>query len=193
VRFIGNYSSGKMGFALAAECARRGAEVTLVAGPVGLPTPEGVKRIDVESCQEMFEASVDAFPQMDAAILCAAVADFRPEQTATQKIKREKDDLVIRLQPTHDIAAHLGQMKTGSQRLVGFALETNDEEVNAQKKLKKKNFDFIVLNSTRNKGTTFRSDDNQISIISESGQKDYEKKPKTEVARDIIDELSAIL
>lgn len=193
VRFIGNYSSGKMGFALAAECARRGAEVTLVAGPVGLPTPEGVKRIDVESCQEMFEASVDAFPQMDAAILCAAVADFRPEQTATQKIKREKDDLIIRLQPTHDIAAHLGQMKTGSQRLVGFALETNDEEVNAQKKLKKKNFDFIVLNSTRNKGTTFRSDDNQISIISESGQKDYEKKPKTEVARDIIDELSAIL
>lgn len=193
VRFIGNYSSGKMGFALAAECARRGAEVTLVAGPVGLPTPEGVKRIDVESCQEMFEASVNAFPQMDAAILCAAVADFRPEQTATQKIKREKDDLVIRLQPTHDIAAHLGQMKTGSQRLVGFALETNDEEVNAQKKLKKKNFDFIVLNSTRNKGTTFRSDDNQISIISESGQKDYEKKPKTEVARDIIDELSAIL
>ena len=193
VRFIGNYSSGKMGFALAAECARRGAEVTLVAGPVGLPTPDGVKRIDVESCQQMFEASVDAFPQMDAAILCAAVADFRPEQTATQKIKREKDDLVIRLQPTHDIAAHLGQMKTGSQRLVGFALETNDEEVNAQKKLKKKNFDFIVLNSTRNKGTTFRSDDNQISIISESGQKDYEKKPKTEVARDIIDELSAIL
>ena len=193
VRFIGNYSSGKMGFALAAECARRGAEVTLVAGPVGLPTPDGVKRIDVESCQEMFEASVDAFPQMDAAILCAAVADFRPEQTATQKIKREKDDLVIRLQPTHDIAAHLGQMKTGSQRLVGFALETNDEEVNAQKKLKKKNFDFIVLNSTRNKGTTFRSDDNQISIISESGQKDYKKKPKTEVARDIIDELSAIL
>ena len=193
VRFIGNYSSGKMGFALAAECARRGAEVTLVAGPVGLSTPDGVKRIDVESCQEMFEASVDAFPQMDAAILCAAVADFRPEQTATQKIKREKDDLVIRLQPTHDIAAHLGQMKTGSQRLVGFALETNDEEVNAQKKLKKKNFDFIVLNSTRNKGTTFRSDDNQISIISESGQKDYEKKPKTEVARDIIDELSAIL
>ena len=193
VRFIGNYSSGKMGFALAAECARRGAEVTLVAGPVGLPTPDGVKRIDVESCQEMFEASVDAFPQMDAAILCAAVADFRPEQTATQKIKREKDDLVIRLQPTHDIAAHLGQMKTGSQRLIGFALETNDEEVNAQKKLKKKNFDFIVLNSTRNKGTTFRSDDNQISIISGSGQKDYEKKPKTEVARDIIDELSAIL
>ena len=147
----------------------------------------------MESCQEMYEASVGAYPQMDAAILCAAVADFRPEQFASQKIKREKDDLVIRLQPTHDIAAQLGQMKTESQRLIGFALETNDEEVNARKKLKKKNFDFIVLNSTCNKGTTFRSDDNQISIISENGQKDYEKKPKTEVARDIIDELSAIL
>ena len=193
VRFIGNYSSGKMGFALAAECARRGAEVTLVAGPVSLPTPEGVKRIDVESCQQMYEASVDAFPKMDAAILCAAVADFRPEQMADKKIKREKDDLVIRLSPTHDIAAELGRMKTGGQRLVGFALETNDEIVNAQKKLKKKNLDFIVLNSTRNKGTTFRSDDNQISIISEKGQKDYEKKPKTEVARDIIDHLSAII
>ena len=192
VRFIGNYSSGKMGFALAAECARRGAEVTLVAGPVSLSTPAGVRRIDVESCQEMFEASVNAFPQMDAAILCAAVADFRPEQSATQKIKREKDDLTIRLQPTQDIAAHLGRMKTGSQRLIGFALETNDEEVNARKKLKKKNFDFIVLNSTRNKGTTFRSNDNQISIISEKGQKDYEKKPKSEVARDIINELSSI-
>ena len=192
VRFIGNYSSGKMGFALAAECARRGAEVTLVAGPVSLSTPAGVRRIDVESCQEMFEASVNAFPQMDAAILCAAVADFRPEQSATQKIKREKDDLTIRLQPTQDIAAHLGRMKTGSQRLIGFALETNDEEVNARKKLKKKNFDFIVLNSTRNKGTTFRSNDNQISIFSEKGQKDYEKKPKSEVARDIINELSSI-
>jgi phosphopantothenoylcysteine decarboxylase/phosphopantothenate--cysteine ligase len=190
VRFIGNYSSGKMGFALAAECARRGAEVTLVAGPVGLPTPEGVKRIDVESCQEMFEASVDAFPQMDAAILCAAVADFRPEQTATQKIKREKDDLVIRLKPTHDIAAQLGQMKKQGQLLVGFALETNDEEANAQKKLQKKNLDFIVLNSLQRKGTCFQSDDNQISILSANGQVDFDKKPKTEVAKDIVNELS---
>lgn len=193
VRFIGNYSSGKMGFALAAECARRGADVTLVAGPVSLSTPEGVNRIDVESCQEMYEASTKAFPQMDAAILCAAVADFRPETTADQKIKREKDDLVLRLQPTHDIAQQLGKLKTDNQVLVGFALETNDEEVNAKKKLAKKNLDFIVLNSTRNKGTTFRSDDNQISIISASGQKDFPKKPKTEVARDIVDELAALI
>ncbi len=193
VRFIGNYSSGKMGFALAAECARRGADVTLVAGPVSLSTPEGVNRIDVESCQEMYEASTKAFPQMDAAILCAAVADFRPETTADQKIKREKDDLVLRLQPTHDIAQQLGKLKTDNQVLVGFALETNDEEVNAKKKLAKKNLDFIVLNSTRNKGTTFRSDDNQISIISANGQKDFPKKPKTEVARDIVDELAALI
>ena len=193
VRFIGNYSSGKMGFALAAECARRGADVTLVAGPVSLSTPEGVNRIDVESCQEMYEASTKAFPKMDAAILCAAVADFRPETTADQKIKREKDDLVLRLQPTHDIAQQLGKLKTDNQVLVGFALETNDEEVNAKKKLAKKNLDFIVLNSTRNKGTTFRSDDNQISIISASGQKDFPKKPKTEVARDIVDELAALI
>ena len=193
VRFIGNYSSGKMGFALAAECARRGAEVTLVAGPVSLSTPEGVNRIDVESCQEMYEASTKAFPKMDAAILCAAVADFRPETTADQKIKREKDDLVLRLQPTHDIAQQLGKLKTDNQVLIGFALETNDEEVNAKKKLAKKNLDFIVLNSTRNKGTTFRSDDNQISIISANGQKDFPKKPKTEVARDIVDELAALI
>lgn len=193
VRFIGNYSSGKMGFALAAECARRGAEVTLVAGPVSLSTPAGVSRIDVESCQEMYEASTQAFPRMDAAILCAAVADFRPETAAEQKIKREKDDLVLRLQPTHDIAQQLGKLKTDRQVLVGFALETNDEELNARKKLAKKNLDFIVLNSTRNKGTTFRSDDNQISIISATGQKDFPKKPKTEVARDIVDHLAAII
>ncbi|MBQ6203866.1 MAG: bifunctional phosphopantothenoylcysteine decarboxylase/phosphopantothenate--cysteine ligase CoaBC [Prevotella sp.] len=193
VRFIGNYSSGKMGFALAAECARRGANVTLIAGPVSLPTPPGVSRIDVESCLQMYDASVSAWPKMDAAILCAAVADFRPEQTADHKIKREKDDLVLRLKPTYDIAAELGRMKTASQRLIGFALETNDEEANAQKKLAKKNFDFIVLNSTRNEGTTFRSDDNQVSIISAEGQKDYAKKPKTEVACDIIDQLSAIV
>ena len=193
VRFIGNYSSGKMGFALAAECARRGAEVTLVAGPVSLSTPAGVSRIDVESCQEMYEASTQACPRMDAAILCAAVADFRPETAAEQKIKREKDDLVLRLQPTHDIAQQLGQLKTDRQVLVGFALETNDEELNAKKKLAKKNLDFIVLNSTRNKGTTFRSDDNQISIISATGQKDFPKKPKTEVARDIVDHLAAII
>jgi len=199
VRFIGNYSSGKMGFALAEECARRGAEVTLVAGPVALPTPtteEGagtIHRIDVESCEEMYQASTEAFKNSDAAILCAAVADFRPATQATQKIKREKDDLVIRLEPTHDIAAALGQMKRKNQVMVGFALETNDEETNAKKKLEKKNLDFIVLNSLQNKGTCFQSDENQISIISPNGQRDYEKKSKQDVARDIIDELAVRL
>ena len=193
VRFIGNYSSGKMGFALAEECARRGAEVTLIAGPVNcqlsIENRQIVNRIDVESCDEMYKTATEVFPQMDAAILCAAVADFRPEQQATQKIKREGDDLIIRLKPNPDIAAALGKMKKENQLLVGFALETNDEEANAHKKLKKKNLDFIVLNSLQNKGTCFQSDENQISIISHDGQKDYEKKSKQAVAADIIDEL----
>ena len=193
VRFIGNYSSGKMGFALAEECAKRGAEVTLITGPVSLQCSPDIHRIDVESCEEMYQAATQAFEQSDAAILCAAVADFRPGEVADKKIKREKDDLELRLVPTHDIAAALGKMKQKHQRIVAFALETNDEESNAQKKRKKKNADFIVLNSTRNPGTTFRSDDNQITIISEEGKKEYEKKPKTEVAHDIIDELAHLL
>ncbi len=189
VRFIGNYSSGKMGFALAEECCRRGAEVTLIAGPVNRTCSAAIKRIDVESCEEMYQAATKEFDGADAAILCAAVADFRPEQVAEQKIKREKDDLVISLKPTHDIAAQLGKMKKEGQLLVGFALETNDEETNAQKKLEKKNLDFIVLNSLRREGTCFQSDENQISIISRDEQKDYDKKPKKEVARDIVDEM----
>ncbi len=194
VRFIGNYSSGKMGFALAEECARRGADVTLIAGPVSLQTVrQNIHRINVESCEEMYQAAIQAFPQCDAAILCAAVADFRPETIADQKIKREGDDLVIRLKPTHDIAAALGRMKTPQQRLVGFALETNDEQTNAQHKLQKKNLDFIVLNSLRNKGTCFQSDENQITIISATGKKEYERKPKQSVASDIIDELTTLL
>ena len=193
VRFIGNYSSGKMGFALAEECTKRGAEVTLISGPVSLACSPDIHRIDVESCEEMYQAATQAFEQSDAAILCAAVADFRPGEVADKKIKREKDDLELRLVPTHDIAATLGKMKQEHQRIVAFALETNDEESNAQKKRKKKNADFIVLNSTRNPGTTFRTDDNQITIISEEGKKEYEKKPKTEVAHDIIDELAHLL
>ncbi len=194
VRFIGNYSTGKMGFALAAECARRGADVTLIAGPVALQTPDKrIKRIDVESCEQMRKAAVETFQQMDAAILCAAVADFRPESVAERKIKREGDDLVLRLVPTNDIAAELGRMKRNDQRLVGFALETNDEEANAESKLERKNFDFIVLNSLRNEGTCFRSDQNQISIISRNGKKDFPKKAKSEVAKDIVDELGAIV
>ena len=207
VRFIGNYSSGKMGFALAEECARRGAEVTLIAGPVSCKisnlrsaSPLGssknsqlIRRIDVESCQEMYDAAVKAFPEMDAAILCAAVADFRPAEVASEKIKRVGQTMDIHLVPNPDIAAALGKMKTEKQVMVGFALETNDEEQNAQHKLEKKNLDFIVLNSLRNEGTCFKSDENQISIISREGQKDYDKKPKSEVARDIVDELSRLV
>ncbi|MFC2456582.1 MAG: bifunctional phosphopantothenoylcysteine decarboxylase/phosphopantothenate--cysteine ligase CoaBC [Prevotella intermedia] len=193
VRFIGNYSSGKMGFALAEECFKRGANVTLVAGPVHIACSEGINRIDVESCEQMYEACQQAFPAADAAILCAAVADFKPLSFFDTKIKREKDNLHIDLQPTHDIAAALGQQKTSQQRIVAFALETNNEETNASAKLVKKNADFIVLNSTRNAGTTFQTDDNQITIISKGGKKEYEKKRKHLVARDIIDELVSIL
>lgn len=193
VRFIGNYSSGKMGFALAEECAKRGAEVTLIAGPVALSCSSGIHRVNVESCQEMYNASIEAFPWQDAAILCAAVADFKPATTADRKIKRGEDGLRLQLEPTQDIAASLGKMKREEQRLVAFALETDHEESNAESKLKKKNADFVVLNSTRNKGTTFRTDDNQIIIVSPQGKKEYGKKPKTEVARDIVNELVSIL
>lgn len=193
VRFIGNYSSGKMGFALAEECSRRGAKVVLVAGPVSLTCTENIQRVDVESCKEMYEAAVGEFPNCDAAILCAAVADFRPETIAEQKIKRVGDELLLKLKPTQDIAATIGSMKGEGQRIVVFALETNEEESNAQRKLEKKNADFIVLNSTRIPGTTFQADDNQITIINKEGKKSYAKKPKTEVARDIIDELVSIL
>ena len=195
VRFIGNYSSGKMGFALAAECARRGAEVTLIAGPVNLDStnyylPSSlVHRIDIESCQQMYDAAMAVYPQCHAAILCAAVADFRPAQVASEKIKREGKDLDIHLVPNPDIAAQLGSMKRSGQLLVGFALETNNEQQNAQRKLEKKNFDFIVLNSLRNEGTCFQSNENQISIIASDGQHDYPRKSKTAVAADIIDEL----
>ena len=194
VRFIGNYSSGKMGFALAEACARQGAEVELIAGPVALTTNHPlIRRTDVESCEEMYQTATHLFSSCHAAILCAAVADFRPETIATEKIKREDDDLVIRLKPTHDIAAELGRMKRADQRLVGFALETNDEQQNAQGKLERKNLDIIVLNSLRNEGTCFQSDENQVSIISSQGQKDFGRKPKSEVARDIVNELAAIL
>lgn len=193
VRFIGNYSSGKMGFALAEECRRRGAEVTLVAGPVHLECSEKINRIDVESCQQMYDICMEAYPSSDAAILCAAVADFKPQTFSENKIKRGKNGLHIDLQSTQDIAAALGKQKKKGQRLVAFALETNNEETNAKAKLEKKNADFIVLNSTKIPGTTFQSDENQITIISSKGKKDYEKKNKSQVARDIVDELSSIL
>lgn len=192
VRFVGNYSSGKMGFALAEECARRGAEVDFICGPVSsdMKTQSPlIHRYDVESAMDMYERATSMFPAVDAGILCAAVADFTPETTADEKIKRKGDDMVIRLKPTQDIAASLGQMKTEAQTLVGFALETNDEKNNAQLKLKKKNLDFIVLNSLNDEGAGFRCDTNKITIISVDDEKDFPLKSKAEVAKDIVDEL----
>lgn len=194
VRFIGNYSSGKMGYALAEECAARGAEVTLVSGPVNLSVNNpNINRIDVESAEQMYNACMSHYPTSDAGILCAAVADFTPECVADKKIKREKDDLTLNLKPTHDIAAALGKIKTDSRRLVGFALETNDETAHAQDKLKRKNFDFIVLNSLNDKGAGFRCDTNKITIIDSGKAEEYPLKTKKEVAADIIDKLDSIL
>lgn len=194
VRFIGNYSSGKMGFALAEECARRGATVQLVCGPVSLQAQHpSIVRTDVESAQQMYEAATRLFPSCQAGILCAAVADFTPSQVAGQKIKREGDQLVLRLNPTQDIARALGQQKRPDQRLVGFALETNDEKAHAREKLQKKNLDFIVMNSLNDAGAGFRHDTNKITIISKDGETPYSLKSKAEVAADIVDSLSKII
>lgn len=193
VRFIGNYSSGKMGYALAEECAERGAEVTLISGPVSLnPVHPNIHRISVESAAQMHQATISSFSSADAGILCAAVADFTPEECSNQKIKRGEDDLVIRLKPTHDIASELGKMKTENQRLVGFALETNDEIAHAQSKLERKNLDFIVMNSLNDAGAGFRCDTNKISIIDAQGITSYSLKPKKEVAKDIVDKLVSL-
>ena len=195
VRFIGNYSSGKMGFALAEVSAQQGAEVTLIAGPVSLTTTHpNIQRIDVESAEEMYQAAMTAFPGADAGILCAAVADYRPEIQAGEKIKREsKGEMMLHLIPNKDIAASLGAIKRKQQCLVGFALETNNEQQNAEGKLERKNFDFIVLNSLNDAGAGFRHDTNKISIIDRKGRTDYPLKSKTEVAQDIIDRLVATL
>ncbi|MDO4993643.1 MAG: bifunctional phosphopantothenoylcysteine decarboxylase/phosphopantothenate--cysteine ligase CoaBC [Bacteroidales bacterium] len=196
VRFIGNYSSGKMGLALVDECLRRGIDVELVLGPVSVDVAEknGLHVTHVESAQQMYDACVTLFPQVNAAILCAAVADFTPETTADEKIKRKGDDMVLRLRPTHDIAAALGQMKREDQVLAGFALETNDEHTNAEHKLEKKNLDFIVLNSLRDEGAGFRTDTNKVTIIRrDHTHTDYPLKTKKEVAGDIVGELCETL
>ena len=194
VRFIGNYSSGKMGFALAEACAKRGAEVELISGPVTIDIQHpNIKRTNVESAQQMYEACMQVFPTCNAAILCAAVADFTVDHVADEKIKREKDDLVLQLKPTQDIAANLGAIKTASQVMVGFALETHNEMTNAQKKLQKKNLDFIVLNSLQDEGAGFRIDTNKITIISATEEKPFPVKPKKEVAEDIVSEMAKII
>jgi phosphopantothenoylcysteine decarboxylase/phosphopantothenate--cysteine ligase len=190
VRFIGNYSSGKMGFALAEECADRGAEVTLIAGPTSLKTVNGkINRINVESAQQMFDAAVENSPSADVQILCAAVADYRPSVTADKKIKREKTgEMTLTLVPNPDIAAALGKIKRENQVNVGFALETNDEATNAKDKCARKNFDFIVMNSLKDKGAGFQVDTNKITIFTAGGDvMEYPLKTKKEVAADIVD------
>lgn len=195
VRFIGNYSSGKMGFALAEACAEAGAEVTLVAGPVSLTTSHAsIHRVDVESAAEMYRAAVDAYDRADAAIMCAAVADYAPETVSDVKLKRSGDERVLRLKPNPDIAAELGRRKRPGQCLVGFALETNDEESNARLKMEKKNLDFIVLNSLRDAGAGFRCDTNKVTVIGREGEPvEIPCKLKTEVAADIVDILARYL
>ena len=194
VRFIGNYSSGKMGYAIARECANRGARVELVSGPTHLDISHPLVSIThVESAGEMYDSATAKFASCDAAILSAAVADFTPDKKADSKIKREKGEQTIVLKPTHDIAAALGQMKTGGQKLVGFALETDNEQANAHHKLEKKNLDFIVLNSLRDKGAGFNYDTNKVSIISRDGQtQEFPLKSKADVAADIVDKLQSL-
>ncbi len=195
VRFIGNFSSGKMGLALADECARRGAKVELVCGPVKSKRTlhPNVHRTDVESAREMYEAATSLFPSADAAILCAAVCDFTPDHVAEEKIKHSDADLTLTLKPTADIAAALGKMKRGDQRLVGFALETDDGLDQAREKLQSKRLDFIVLNTLRDEGAGFQCDTNRVTIIAPDGDELFPKKLKTEVARDVVDRLSRIL
>ncbi len=191
VRFIGNYSSGKMGFAIAEELANQGAEVTLVTGPVSLSVNHpGIKRVNVESASEMLKASKSVFPEMDAAVMCAAVADYKPANITSQKIKRKEDEMSIELEATKDIAATLGSIKKENQLLVGFALETQDELKNAAGKLQRKNLDFIVLNSLQDKGAGFGVGTNKITILSKDNKaQEFELKQKTEVAADIVEKI----
>lgn len=192
VRFIGNYSSGKMGFAIAEEMAARGAEVTLIAGPVNLKlSNKRIRRIDVESASEMYRAAIEVFPESDIAVLSAAVADFTPMERAVVKLKRGEDDLKLELAPTRDIAAELGRKKRAGQWLIGFALETNDEENNAVSKMKRKNLDLIVLNSLRDEGAGFGGDTNKVTLIDKEENKlIYDLKTKSEVAIDIADRIA---
>jgi len=192
VRFIGNHSSGKMGFALAEEFARKGAEVTLVCGPNSLSlSTNTIKRVDVVSADELYEASIKAFKNADIAVLSAAVADFKPAKIASQKIKKATSSKSIELIPTKDTLAALGKLKRKNQLLVGFALETNNEIENAKQKIKNKNLDFIVLNSLNDKGAGFKSDTNKISIIDKHNKiTKFELKTKFQVAQDIVNKIT---
>jgi len=191
VRFIGNHSTGKMGIALAEVLAEQGAEVTLVLGPTGLkPANQAIKVVSVMSASAMYEACADVFPQTDIAVLAAAVADYRPKIFSETKIKKKEGELTLELEKTVDIAASLGKEKRTGQVLVGFALETNDELRNAQSKLERKNFDFIVLNSLQDAGAGFGHDTNKITILRRDGSKtDFPLKTKNEAAHDIVAEI----
>ncbi len=191
VRFIGNHSSGKMGMAIAEELAGRGAQVKLVLGPSKLSTDHClIETIRVQTAQEMYEASSKLYPDCDGGVLAAAVADYRPAKVSDKKIKKSGNNLTLELERTIDIAASLGKEKRKNQLLVGFALETNNEKENASGKLKKKNFDFIVLNSLNDKGAGFKHDTNKISIIHQGNKIiDFELKSKRAVAVDIVNEI----
>ena len=190
VRFLGNHSSGRMGYALAEELAQRGAEVILVSGPTSLQVKHpAIRRIEVTSASEMYQAAITHFPAMDAAIMAAAVADFTPATAQPEKMK-DKREFDLKLVPTADIAAELGKMKRPGQVLAGFALETGNETENAMKKLTRKNFDFIVLNSLNDAGAGFGHTTNKITIIDKDGHSaHFELKPKNRVAEDIVDKL----
>ena len=192
VRFISNHSSGKMGYAIAGELAARGARVTLVSGRTALACPEGVERVDVLSAEEMYRAATEAFDACDGAVMCAAVADYTPEQVSATKLRKGDGELVIRLRRTHDIAAELGARKEG-RMLVGFALETDDEEAHAEQKLARKHFDFIVLNSLRDAGAGFRGDTNKVTFIDRTGGEPLPLLTKREVAGRIVDRIEKLL
>ena len=192
VRYISNHSSGKMGYALAEELARRGAKVTLVSGRTALPRPQGVKMVDVLSAEDMYNACCEAFPATDGAVMCAAVADYTPQTVAEQKLKKGDGDMSIALKRTHDIAAALGAEK-GTRLLVGFAMETENEQANAEGKLQRKNFDFIVLNSLRVEGAGFRGDTNVVSLIDREGREDLPLMSKSDVAKCIVDKMEKLI
>ena len=188
VRFIGNYSSGKMGIAIANECLSQGADVELVLGPCSLELPHStlLHTTRVESAEEMYNAATSIFPSCTAGIMCAAVADFTPTTCAKEKIKREGEQLLLRLNPTQDIAAAIGSIKTDNQRLCGFALETHDELAHAQEKMARKNLDMIVMNSLQDAGAGFRVDTNKVTIITPTHKESLPLQSKSDVAREII-------
>ena len=191
VRYITNHSTGKMGYAIAEELASRGAEVSLISGRTTLPTPKGVKRIDVLSAEDMYNAAVKEWENADGGVMCAAVADYTPVSVAERKLKKSDDDMRIELKRTKDIAKELGVSK-GNRVLVGFALETDNEEANAEGKLQRKNFDFVVLNSLQDAGAGFRGDTNKVTLIDRNGSEEHPLMSKRDVAKVIVDKIENI-